>query len=203
MNPSEKSIELVAIGASAGGVEALGILLAALPPDFPAAVAIVLHLPPERASMLALLFDARCALPVKEVEDKEPVMPGNVYFAAPDYHMLIEPDHTFALSRDPPVHFSRPAIDPLLESAALAYRDKVLGIVLTGSSVDGADGLRQVREMGGRAWVQDPREARADTMPAAALKIAGADRILTLAEMARAMSLLFSSFNPFTDGSHL
>lgn len=196
-------IELVAIGASAGGVEALSLLLAALPADFPAAVAIVLHLPPDRISLLAQLFDARCALPVKEVEDKEPVVPGIVYFAAPDYHMLVEPGGTFSLSRDLPVHFSRPAIDLLLESAAQAYREHVLGIVLTGSSVDGADGLLQIREMGGQAWVQEPSEARAGTMPAAALRIAGADRVLGLPEMASALSLLFSSSNLISDGSHL
>ena len=185
-----QAVELVAIGASAGGVDALGQLLSALPSGFPAAVAIVLHIPPDRASLLAELYGTRCALPIKEVEDKETVQAGTVYFAAPDYHMLVEPDRSFSLSYDEPVNFSRPSIDLMLESAACAYGEHLLGIVLTGASADGARGLAPVRQMGGTAWVQDPAEARAAVMPAAAIETAGADRILGLREMASSLARL-------------
>lgn len=181
-------VELVAIGASAGGVDAIGTVLQALPARFPAAVAIVLHLPPARDSLLAELFGARCALPVKEVEDKEFIVPGVVYIAAPDYHMLVEPDRSFALSHDEAVNFSRPSIDLLLESAAIAYRERLLGIVLTGASQDGAAGLRRVRALGGQAWVQDPDDADAPAMPASAIALAGADRIMDKLTLARALA---------------
>jgi two-component system chemotaxis response regulator CheB len=181
-------IALVAIGASAGGVEAIGTLLRALPADFPAAVAIVLHIPPDSASLLATLYAPRCALRVKEVDDKEPLLPGRVYFAAPDYHMLVEPDRSLSLSQDDAVNFSRPSIDLLLESAAIAYGPQMLGIVLTGGSPDGSAGLRCVRAQGGMAWVQDPAEAAAPAMPASAIARAGADRILTIVDMARQLA---------------
>lgn len=184
------AIGLVAIGASAGGVQALGGLLSALPADFPAAVAIVLHIPPDHASLLAELYETRCALPIKEVEDKETIMPGTVYFAAPDYHMLIEPDRSFSLSCDEPVNFSRPSIDLLLESAACAYGSRVLGIILTGASGDGAQGLASLRRQGGMAWIQDPDEAYAKTMPSAALALAGADRVLRLDEMRTSLAAI-------------
>ncbi|CAM3800091.1 chemotaxis protein CheB [Bordetella sputigena] len=181
-------IELVAIGASAGGVDAIGTVLDALPADFPAAIAIVLHLPPDRNSLLPELFAARCVLPVKEVEDKEFIVPGVVYIAAPDYHMLVEPDRSFALSQDEAVNFSRPSIDLLLESAAIAYRERLLGIVLTGASPDGAAGLQRVRALGGQAWVQDPDNADSPAMPASAIAQAGADRIMDKATLARALA---------------
>jgi two-component system, chemotaxis family, protein-glutamate methylesterase/glutaminase len=182
------SIELVAIGASAGGVDAIGTLLRTLPPDFPATIAVVLHIPPDRTSLLPTLFGAGCALPVKEVEDKEFIVPGTVYVAAPDYHMLVEPDRSFALSQDEAVNFSRPSIDLLLESAAVAYRERLLGIVLTGGSPDGAAGLQRVRALGGQAWVQDPDNANAPTMPASAIARAGADRIMDVTTLARALA---------------
>ncbi|OZI37718.1 chemotaxis protein CheB [Bordetella genomosp. 10] len=184
------AVELVAIGASAGGVEALSTLLGALPADFPAALAIVLHIPADRDSLLETLFTPRCALPVREVEDKAPIEPGTVYFAAPDYHMLVEPDRSFALSQDDAVNFSRPSIDLLFESAAIAYRERLLAIVLTGGSADGADGLQTVRQMGGRAWVQDPASADAPAMPSFAIERAGADLVAGPAALARSLAAL-------------
>ena len=181
-------VQLVAIGASAGGVEALGLLLRALPADCRIAVAVVLHLAPDRASRLAQLYARHCALPVKEVEDKEPVLAGTVYLAAPDYHLQVEPDRTFSLSQDDAVHFSRPAIDVMLETAAYAYRAQMLGIVLTGASADGAAGLLRVRREGGLAWVQDPARAQAATMPAAALALAGADQVWSLDQIAAGLA---------------
>ena len=183
-----RSIELVAIGASAGGVDAIGTVLEALPADFPAAIAIVLHLPPDRKSLLPELFAARCALPVREVEDKEFIVPGVVYIAAPDYHMLVEPDRSFGVSQDDAVNFSRPSIDMLLESSAIAYRERLLGIVLTGANADGAAGLRRVRALGGQAWVQDPDTADSPEMPASAIAQAGADAVMDIRTLANALA---------------
>jgi len=104
-------IDTVVIGASAGGVEALAVLLPALPDTFRPAVFIVLHLPREQPSLLVQIFEKRCARPVREADDKEPVEPGTIYFAPPDYHMLVEKNRQIALSADDPVHFSRPSID--------------------------------------------------------------------------------------------
>lgn len=173
-------IEAVVIGGSAGGVHALQALLPSLPVRFAPALAIVLHLPPNRPSALARLLASHCALPVTEALDKQPFEPGAVVLAPPNYHLLVEPDRRLALSVDEPVLYSRPAIDPLFESAAIAYGPHLLGIVLTGASADGSAGLRAVRRQGGEAWVQDPAGAAAPTMPASALEIAGADRVLSL-----------------------
>jgi two-component system chemotaxis response regulator CheB len=177
---STHRIEALAIGASAGGVQAVGALLESLPLDFGAAVLVVLHLPPGSRSALASVFGFRCKLPIAEAEDKESIAPGRVYIAPADYHLLVEPGRTLSLSGDPPVNYSRPSIDVLFESAALAYRDRLLGVILTGANGDGAEGLRMVRACGGLAWVQDPKSALADAMPAAAIAQAGADLILPL-----------------------
>ena len=178
-------IEAVVIGASAGGIDAVATLLDALPASFGAAVAIVIHVPATNDGLLARVLAPRCALPLREASDKETVETGTVYLAPPGYHLLIEPEQTFALSLDEPVNFSRPSIDVLFESAAHAYRDRLLAIVLTGANADGAEGLRIVRELGGSAWVQRPDTAYAQAMPAAAIERAGADRISTVADMAR------------------
>ncbi|OYO30301.1 chemotaxis protein CheB [Janthinobacterium sp. PC23-8] len=185
-----EGLRLIAIGASAGGVEALGLLLCALPASCRASVVVVLHLAPGRSSRLPLLYAARCLLPIREAQDKEPLQPGVVYFAAPDYHLQIEPDRSFSLSLEAPVYFSRPSIDVLLETAACAYRREMLAIILTGASADGAQGLAKVRQLGGGAWVQDPATASSPAMPAAALRLAGADRLLDIGQLAASLALL-------------
>jgi len=151
---------------------------------------VVLHLAPGRSSRLPLLYAARCLLPIREAQDKEPLQPGVVYFAAPDYHLQIEPERSFSLSLEAPVYFSRPSIDVLLETAACAYRREMLAIILTGASADGAQGLAKVRQLGGGAWVQDPATASSPAMPAAALRLAGADRLLDIGQLAASLALL-------------
>ncbi len=178
------AIEAIVIGASAGGVKALIPILQALPIDFAPAVLIVLHLPPEPPSLLPQLFARYCKLPLKEAEDKESICSGTVYLAPANYHLLVEPEKTLALSVDEPEHYSRPSIDLLFESAAYAYRQRLLSIVLTGASVDGTRGVKVVRQLGGKAWVQNPDEAEARIMPASALAKAGADRVLSINDMA-------------------
>lgn len=172
--------QAVVIGASAGGVEAVGSLLGALHADCPLPIAVVLHVPPQRSTMLPAVLGARCALPVKEAEDKEYFMPGTVYVAPPGYHLLLEPGRSLALSVDEAVNFSRPSIDVLFESAAYAFRASLLGIILTGANHDGAAGLAMIRAQGGLAWVQDPVSALMPAMPEAAIRHAGADLILPL-----------------------
>ncbi|MGE8214607.1 Chemotaxis response regulator protein-glutamate methylesterase of group 3 operon [compost metagenome] len=178
-----RSFELVVIGASAGGVNALQALLAALPVGLAMPILVVLHLPRDRPSRIADLLDVRCPLPVREAEDKQPLQDGTVTFAPPDYHLLVEDRQTLALSIDPPVLFSRPAIDPLFESAAEVFGPGVLAILLTGASSDGSQGVAAVRQAGGEAWIQSPDDAYSPLMPASALAHAGADAVLPLTSL--------------------
>jgi two-component system, chemotaxis family, protein-glutamate methylesterase/glutaminase len=177
-------IEGVAIGASAGGVEALALLLPALPATLRASLFIVVHLPRERPSLLVEIFSRRCARPIREAEDKEPIEPGTVYFAPPDYHLLVEKNRQIALSADEPVHFSRPSIDVLFESAAEAYAERLAGIILTGGNEDGAAGLHAIRRSGGITVVQRPDNARVPVMVLSALQRGPADFVLSLPEIA-------------------
>lgn len=180
-------IDAVVIGASAGGIEALAVLLPALPASFRPAVLIVLHLPRERPSLLVDIFQKRCARPVREAEDKEPVEPGTVYFAPPDYHLLVEKDRQLALSADEPVHYSRPSIDVLFESAAEVYGERLLGIILSGGNEDGAAGLQAVRQAGGVTVVQQPESAKVPLMVVSALQRGPADFVLPLEKIAESL----------------
>jgi len=176
-------IEAIAIGASAGGIDALSQLLPALPTDARLAVFVVVHLPPAQPSLLTEIFQLRCALWVQEAEDKQMVEPGTLYFAPPDYHLLLDAGPQLALSADPPVHFSRPSIDALFESAADVYGKALLGIVLTGASEDGASGLLAIHQAGGSTWVQRPSDAATPAMPLYAIQRCPAARVLSLEEM--------------------
>jgi two-component system chemotaxis response regulator CheB len=177
-------IDAVVIGASAGGVEALSVLLPAIPSDYRGAVLVVLHLPREQPSLLVNIFGPKCALPVREAEDKETVTPGTIYFAPPDYHLLVDRGPQLALSMDDPVNFSRPSIDVLFESAADVYGTRLLGIILTGASRDGAAGLEAVSRAGGMTCVQDPSTAYASLMVESALRRVRAQHILGLSGLA-------------------
>jgi two-component system chemotaxis response regulator CheB len=183
-------IDAVVIGASAGGIEALTVLLPALSRELRPPVFIVLHLPRDRPSVLADIFAQKCAVPVREAEDKEMVMPGTVYFAPSDYHLLVDQGPQLALSADDPVHHSRPSVDVLFESAADIYKDRLLGIILTGANEDGASGLAAVHDAGGVTIVQRPDTARAPHMALSALKLRPADWVLTLNEIAGMLQTL-------------
>lgn len=161
-------IKLVVIGASLGGLAALKTLLAALPAGFPCAVAIVQHQRAGSGAALGTLLRGVSALPLHIVEDKDVLEPGRVYFAPPDYHLLIEPGRC-ALSTAAPVNFARPSVDVLFESAADAYGPGVIAIVLTGTGTDGADGVRKIQARGGLVLVQRPGSAEAAGMPEAAV----------------------------------
>ncbi len=174
--------EAVVIGASAGGIEALFALLEGLPASYPLPILVVLHLPQHHDSRLAEVFAPRLALPVSEAVALAPVTPG-VSFAPAGYHLLVEPDRTFSLSCEPPVLFSRPSIDVLMESCADAYGRRLAGILLTGASADGAQGLARIRQAGGLAAVQSPREAQHPAMPDAAVAQADPQLVLPLAQL--------------------
>jgi two-component system chemotaxis response regulator CheB len=189
-------VDAVVVGASAGGIEALSLLLPALPAGLRAPVFVVQHLPRERPSLLVEIFTPRCALPLHEAQDKQPIEPGNVYFAPPDYHLLIDDGPRLALSVDAPVHYSRPAIDVLFQSAADQYGPRLLGLVLTGGNQDGADGLAAVRAAGGLTAVQDPSDAQMPVMPEYALATGPADFVLPLRELAALLGTLDTAVRP-------
>jgi two-component system chemotaxis response regulator CheB len=177
-------IEAVVIGASAGGIQALSVVLPALPPTLRTPVFIVLHLPRDRPSILAEIFGRKCAVPVREAEDKEQIKPGTVYFAPSNYHLLVDDGPQLALSADDPVHHSRPSVDVLFESASDIYKDRLLGIILSGANEDGAKGLAAVHDAGGITIVQQPDTASAPNMAVSALKLRPANRVLPLEDIA-------------------
>lgn len=184
--------EVMVVGASAGGVAALQAIVQALPAGLSVPVLVVLHVPRDRNSRIVEVLAPHCAVPLREAEDKQPIERGTVTFAPPDYHLLVEDRSSVALSIDPPVLYSRPAIDPLFESAAAVFGPRVLALLLTGASSDGSEGVAAVRAAGGRAWLQCPEEAEASMMPASALQHAGADAVLPLELMCRRLKELFS-----------
>jgi len=185
-----RRVEAVVIGGSAGGVDALIQLLPALPEDFDLPVFCILHLPPDRESRLAELFDERLAVPVREAADKEAIAAGTVYFAGAGYHLSVEQDFTFSLSCEPPVHYARPAIDLLMASSADAYGAGLVGILLTGANHDGADGMAQIRARGGFTVVQDPLEAQVDIMPLEAIRRCDPHLVLPLAGIQALLPML-------------
>lgn len=165
-----RGIEAVVVGGSAGALEVIVSILRELPAEFPLPVVIVLHVLPDKPSHLTQVLSDRTPLAVKEAEDKEPLRPATVYVAPPNYHLLIERKRCFSLSMDEPVYFSRPAIDVLFETAAVAYGPALAGVLLSGASEDGAHGLAAIHSAGGVAAVQLPSSASSPTMPEAGLR---------------------------------
>jgi len=176
------SYDLIVIGASWGGLRAVGEVIEALPADFDVPVVVAQHRRDAGVGMASLLA-TRTRLRVEDVEDKQPIERGHIYLAPPDYHLLIQPGW-FSLSTDERVNYARPSIDVLFESAAQAYGDRVIGVILTGANEDGAAGLARVKECGGVAVIQDPASAERHEMPQAALAAtAAADAVLPLEEI--------------------
>jgi len=185
-----RRVEAVVIGASAGGVEALGALLPTLPGGCRLPVFCILHIPGDRDSRLAELFAERLPLPVREAVDKETIVPGTVYFASAGYHLSVERDFTFSLSCEAPVHYARPAIDVLMESSADAYGPGLVGILLTGANHDGAAGMASIHARGGLTVVQDPDDAQVATMPRSAIDTFAPHLILPLARIGALLPML-------------
>ncbi len=182
--------EVIVIGVSAGGLNALTSILAALPKDFPLSVVIVQHLHHDSDDFFPRYLDELCNIHVKEAASRENIKPGVVYIAPSGYHLLIERDRVFSLSVDPPVNFSIPSIDVLFESAAWAYKDKLVGVILTGANSDGSQGLKMLKEYGGLTIVQDPETAESPEMPRAAIKVVDVDHMIPLDEIGGFLSVI-------------
>lgn len=173
----------LAIGGSAGSLEVILNLVAQLPRLPNAVVIIVVHRKKDNDSILVNLLSSRTRLPVKEVEDKEPILLNTVYLAPPDYHLLIERSDLFSLDSSEKVQYSRPSIDVTFESVAQAFGDKTIGILLSGANADGAAGLAKIRRAGGYTIVQDPATADVGYMPQQALELTPVDSVLSAGEM--------------------
>ncbi|MFW5836591.1 MAG: chemotaxis protein CheB [Desulfovibrionaceae bacterium] len=190
MNLRGRAFRAVAMGASVGGLSAMSEVLSKLRPDFSLPILLVQHLSPDSDSAYVEQVAKQTSLLVKEAEEKEHVQPGVVYTAPPNYHLMVEPDASLALSVEDRVSYSRPSIDVLFESAAWVYGPALAAVLLTGGNHDGAQGLALVRERGGLAVVQDPGEAQCAIMPQAALDQAGADAVLGLSAIAELLNSL-------------
>ena len=176
---------VVVVGTSLGGMRALEVMLGGLTSDFPLPIAIVQHRGTEwdgQQSQLARLLQRHTPLGVVEATDKDPLVGGRVYLAPPDYHLLVD-DGCLALSVDARVYHARPSVDVLFESAAEVYRQRVIGVLLTGASADGTAGAQRIKERGGTVIAQDPRSAESAIMPGAAISAGVVDRVLPLAEI--------------------
>jgi two-component system chemotaxis response regulator CheB len=178
--------DVVAVGASAGGVEALHAVVSALPADFPVPVLVVQHMDPRHKSMLAALLARRCKLRVKQAVNDERIEFGTIYIAQPAMHLIVRGDR-LALTDTKLVHFSRPSIDLLLESVADTYGDRAIGVILSGSGVDGATGIRAIKSKGGTTLIQDPASAAHAGMPQAARATGCVDITLPLEEIGPAL----------------
>jgi two-component system, chemotaxis family, protein-glutamate methylesterase/glutaminase len=189
-NPDAIHYEAVAIGVSSGGMEALSTLLPLLAPSFPMAVMVVQHQHPHADDFLARYLDERCQISVRQADEKDPILPGQIYLAPANYHLLVETDRTFALAVFERVNYARPAIDVLFETAAEVYRQALIGIVLTGANDDGSQGLKTIKDYGGLTIVQDPATAETDAMPRAALEATPVDYVLPLPEIGALLNTL-------------
>ena len=186
LEPAAAAFDVVAIGASAGGVEALHVVVNSLPADFPAAILIVQHMDPRHRSRLAELLNRHSRVPVKQASNGEILRPGTAYLAAPDAHLLVRAGR-LVFSDRPQVHFSRPSVDLLFASVAEAYGDRAMAVVLSGSGMDGADGVRAIKARGGITIVQNPATAAHSGMPHAARATGCADHVLALEEIGPAL----------------
>lgn len=171
------------IGTSAGGLHALTSVLSVIPGNFPLPLIIVQHRSQDYRDLLEEVLQRKCQLEVKQADEKEPIRKGVIYIAPPGYHLMVERDKTFSLTIDEPVKYSRPSIDVLFETAAEVYKNKLVGIVLTGANDDGANGIRAIWQYGGFTIAQDPNEAEYSTMPLQTIQSGAVKIVLTLKEI--------------------
>jgi two-component system chemotaxis response regulator CheB len=180
---------MIVIGASLGGLRALGTVLSGLPLTFRPPIAVVLHRAKDTPDLLASIIQARTTLKIIEVSDKDPIEEGCVYLAPADYHLMVDRGH-FSLSIDSPVNYARPSIDVLFESAADIFGNSLTAVVLTGSSADGAAGAEAIAARGGEVIVQEPASAEGSVMPSSTLNRVPKARILVLSEIASKLAEL-------------
>lgn len=184
------AFDVVALASSAGGLNALNMVLSGLPAEFPAAIVVVQHLDPRHKSLMADILNRRTSLRVREAGNGDVLAPGTVYIAPPDRHLLVNPDGTLSLSQSELVHFVRPSADLLFESVAASYKDRVIAVVLTGTGSDGSMGVRAVKKMGGTVIVQDEPTSQFFGMPHASIRTGCVDFVLPLDEIAHALLIL-------------
>jgi two-component system chemotaxis response regulator CheB len=182
--------QAVVIGVSAGGIAALDKILPQIEKGCNYAIMVVQHIAADGGDYLVEHFSSCCSLTVREAEDKQNIEPGNIYFAPANYHMLVERQKSLALSIDGKVNYSRPSIDVLFKTAAEAYCQNLVGVVLTGANADGAAGLAKVKELGGLTVVQSPDTAEVATMPLAAIESTQVDHVLRLNEIGSFLNVL-------------
>lgn len=185
----------VVIGASAGGLNAIRTILKDLEKDFEVPILIVQHLSHQSKNYMVKYLNEICRINVKEAEEKEKILSGNVYIAPPNYHLLVEADETLSLAVGRKVNYSRPSIDVLFKTAADAYRGKLIGVILTGANSDGSEGLKCIKEYGGITIVQDPDTAEVNQMPLSALEKTKADYVLHLDEISTKLVELVGGAN--------
>ena len=176
--------EAIVIGVSSGGMTALKYLFSELPAGFGLSIIVVQHVGARSDNKWIELLNDISKINIKEADEKENIEPGNVYIAPANYHLLVEKDKTFSLTTDERVNFARPSIDVLFESAAEAYKSKLIGVVLTGSNNDGTNGIKRIKECGGLAIIQDPETAESSYMPSSAIAAMQPDYILSLENIA-------------------
>lgn len=182
MQNAAEGHNIIVVGASAGGVEAVSRIAAGLPPDFPAAIFVVVHIPPQATSVLPQIVGRAGPLPASHAVDGEPIRPGHIYIAPPDFHLLLERDR-MRVVRGPRENRHRPAVDPMFRSAALYHGSRVIGVVLTGTLDDGTAGLAAVKQRGGIAVAQDPEDAVYPGMPSSAVERVDVDHVATLDDL--------------------
>jgi len=176
--------KILAVGGSAGSLDAVLKIVTALPANTHLSVVIIVHRKSDGESILTDLLSTRTNLNVKEIEDKEPIMPATVYIAPADYHLLIENEDLFSLDISEKIHYSRPSIDVGFESIAQVFGKAAIGILLSGANADGAEGLNQIKQAGGFTIVQDPKSADVAFMPQQALEIMQPDKVLSSSDIA-------------------
>ena len=189
-HPISTPFDVVVVGASAGGLRALQVVLRPLPETFPVPIAIVQHLDPRHRSLMAEILDRHTDLPVKQAAEGERLRAGTVYVAPPDRHLLLGPSGVVRMADTELVHFVRPSIDLLFESAAGTFRGRALAVILTGTGSDGASGVEAVHEVGGTVIVEDDETAEFSPMPHAAIATGCADFVLPLDEIGPALTTL-------------
>src|SRR5690349_2044445 len=176
--PARGQYDIVALAASAGGLNALSRVLAALPADFPAAVVVVQHLDPRHRSLMADILSRRTALQVKQAEQGDRLLAGTAYIAPPNNHLLVNGGGTLTLTQTELVHFVRPSADLLFESVAASYKDRAIAVVLSGTGQDGSMGVKAIKKMGGTVIAEAERTAEFPGMRAAGAKTASVDYVL-------------------------
>ena len=184
--------DIIVVGTSSGGVEALTTLVGGLPPDLQASVFVVMHTSPDSPGVLADILDRKGPLPATNARNRERIRPGHIYVAPPDYHLLVDPG-VVRVTHGPKENRFRPAVDPLFRSAAQVYGPRAVGVVMTGGLDDGTSGLWAIKRLGGTAIVQDPQEAFMPSMPQSAMNRVEVDYCLPVAEIAPLLARLASA----------